>query len=289
MARTSEAELAIIRRAWAQQIMAAAGVPYERIAHAFAAVRRERFLGPGPWPILRWGRGYELSPSDDPIFLYTNDLIGIDPARGLNNGQPSFHFVLMAKLDPQPGEHVVHVGAGTGHYTAILAALVGEQGRVTALEHDAGLAAVAARNLSDQATVEVTRTDGTVADFALADAIYVNAGVTYPLPRWLDRLRDGGRLVLPMTALRTPAVPDGPRWTGVVFLIRRRGAQLTARAISEVAIFPCEGARDEAAELALAEALEAGGAERVRHLHRHTQVAEEHCWLRGDGWCLAYE
>jgi hypothetical protein len=82
-------------------------------------VPRERFLGPGPWPILRWGRGYERSPDDDPIDLYTNDLIGIDPARELNNGQPSFHFALMARRDPQPGEHVVHIGAGTVYYSAI--------------------------------------------------------------------------------------------------------------------------------------------------------------------------
>jgi len=115
-------------------------------------------------------------------------------------------------------------------------------------------------------TVEVVEADGTLADFAPADAIYVNAGVTHPSPHWLDRQRDGGRLVLPMTALRTPEVPDGPSWTGV-----------------QVAIFPCEGARDPLAEQALAEALEAGGAERVRHLHRHKRVADERCWLSGDG------
>jgi len=39
------------------------------------------------------------------------------------------------------GEHVVHIGAGVGYYTAILAKLVGAEGRVTAIEFDAELAA----------------------------------------------------------------------------------------------------------------------------------------------------
>jgi protein-L-isoaspartate(D-aspartate) O-methyltransferase len=288
MPRTPERELKVVRRAYAKQIMAAARVPYERIMRAFASVPRERFLGPGPWPILRWRRGYERSPSDDPVYLYTDDLIGVDLAREINNGQPSFHFSLMARLDPQPGEHVVHVGAGTGYYTAILAELVGAQGRITAIESDHALAALAARNLGAHPNVEVIRGDGTTLDFDPADGTYVNAGVTHPLARWLDRMRDRGRMVLPMTAPRGRKLPPGPRWTGVVFLIRRRGEQFAARRISAVAIYPCEGARDPAAEQALARALKAGGAERVRHLYRHNELPAEQCWLQGDGWCLAY-
>ena len=36
------------------QVMAAAGVIEARVEAAFAAVSRERFLGPRPWPMLRW-------------------------------------------------------------------------------------------------------------------------------------------------------------------------------------------------------------------------------------------
>jgi protein-L-isoaspartate(D-aspartate) O-methyltransferase len=288
MARTPARELEIVRRGYAKQVMAASGVPHERLTRAFASVPRERFLGPGPWPILRWSRGYECSPSDDPIYLYSDDLIGIDPSREINNGQPSFHFALMARLDPQPGEHVVHIGAGTGYYTAILAELAGVQGRITAIEYDHGLAALAAKNLGMLPNVEVVQGDGTLLDFDPADGIYVNAGVTHPLVRWLDRLRDRGRMVLPMTTpRRRTTTRPGPRWTGVVFLIRRRGEQFAAHRISAVAIYPCQGARDRAAERALARALKIGGAERVRHLYRHPMPAEQ-CWLQGEGWCLAY-
>src|SRR5260370_39041982 len=95
-----ESELAIVRRAYAKHVMAAAGVADRRVEAAFAAVRREHFLGPGPWPILRWGRGYEPSPSRDPGYLYDDVLVGIIPERNLNNGHPSFLAALIASGGP---------------------------------------------------------------------------------------------------------------------------------------------------------------------------------------------
>jgi protein-L-isoaspartate(D-aspartate) O-methyltransferase len=55
----TEAELAIVRSAYAKQIimpgrsliMAPYNAAHPRVEAAFAAVRREAFLGPGPWPI----------------------------------------------------------------------------------------------------------------------------------------------------------------------------------------------------------------------------------------------
>jgi len=49
-------EQKIIRRAYARQIMAVFGVSDRRIEAAFASVKREDFLGRGPWQILCWGR-----------------------------------------------------------------------------------------------------------------------------------------------------------------------------------------------------------------------------------------
>ena len=43
-----ERELKIIRRAYAKQVTAAAGVGDPQVEAAFAAVAREGFLGPGP-------------------------------------------------------------------------------------------------------------------------------------------------------------------------------------------------------------------------------------------------
>src|SRR3954453_2102237 len=109
-----DAELEIIRRAYAKQIMAVFGVVDRRIEAAFASVKREDFLGPGPWLILRWDRGYEKAPSADPVYLYDDVVVAIVPERNLNNGQPSFLAALIAGGAPRPGGHAVHIGIGGG-------------------------------------------------------------------------------------------------------------------------------------------------------------------------------
>ena len=51
-------ELAIIRRAYAKQILAAVQIDNPSLKLAFAQVRREDFLGRGPWVIPRWFGGW---------------------------------------------------------------------------------------------------------------------------------------------------------------------------------------------------------------------------------------
>jgi protein-L-isoaspartate(D-aspartate) O-methyltransferase len=280
-----ETRLEIIRRAYAKQVLAAAGVADRRLENAFATVRREAFLGKGPWPILRWGRGYVPSPNADASYLYADILVGILPDRNLNNGQPSFLASLIAAAGAKRGEHVVHIGAGVGYYTAILAQLVGRSGRVTAIEYDPVLAVRLAQNLTEAGNVAVIQGDGTTAAFDPADAILVNAGTVRPADHWLDRLAEGGRLILPMTAMGFPAA-DASR--GAVFRIERRGDEFHVRWISSVGIYPCHGMRDGVAEQALAAAFDAGGAEKVTRLYRRNNLPAEQTWLKGGGWCLAY-
>jgi protein-L-isoaspartate(D-aspartate) O-methyltransferase len=285
-----EAELVIIRRAYAKQVLATVSVDDPRVEAAFAEVRRENFLGAGPWQVLRWYRGYVATPSADPVYLYTDDLVGIVPERKINNGQPSLHAWLVAQAAPRQGEHVVHVGAGVGYYTAILAHLAGATGRVTAIEYDADLASRASKNLKFYDNVVVVQGDGSTADFEPADVIYVSAGATRPADIWLDRLRDGGRLILPLTTDKgfNSMDPSQIRSRGAVFRIERQGSEFGARWIGPVAIFPCEGARDAESEVALAVALDKGGWETVTGLHRGDDIPDERCWLRAPGWCLTH-
>jgi protein-L-isoaspartate(D-aspartate) O-methyltransferase len=284
-----EQELTIVRRAYAKQVMASVGLPHSRIEAAFAAVERERYLGPGPWPILR-SAGYVLTPDADPVHLYSDVLIGIVPERGLNNGMPSYHALLMASADIHTGEHVFHIGAGVGYYTAIMAHLVGESGRVTAIEFDSALAKRAASNFSNARNVQVREGNGFSMPFDAADVIYVNAGATHPADIWLDRLNEGGRLILPLTAQRIlPPGGDGPiGHHGAVFRIERNGDEYLAEWISAVGVYPCEGGRDDASEAALDQALQRGGWRRVTRLYRTGDVPDARCWLRGARWALAY-
>ncbi|MBN9488537.1 MAG: methyltransferase domain-containing protein [Alphaproteobacteria bacterium] len=289
-----QAELEIVRRAYAKQILAAARTVDPRLGAAFGTVRREDFLGPGPWQMLRWSAGfsygYATTPDADPVYLYTDDVVAILPERRLNNGQPSLHAHLIHEAAPQTGEHVVHIGTGSGYYTALLAHLAGPSGRVTGIEYDPGLAARARANLASQPQVEIKEGDGTLVPFDAADVIYVNAGCTQPVAHWLDRLADGGRLILPLTSNQGfgGVAPERMASAGAVFRIERRGADYVVRWISAVAIFPCAGSRDEASERTLAEAFAKGGWQKVTRLYRDQPIPEEHCWLSGPGWSLAY-
>ena len=284
-------ELSIIRAAYAKQILAAVSVAGNaRLEAAFSATPREDFLGAGPWWMLRRFRDYVTTPDADPVYLYTDDLVGIAPERHLNNGQPSLHAYLIDQASPAPGGHVVHVGTGTGYYTAIMAHLVGPSGRVIGIEVEPELAARAKANFAGTPNVEIVEGDGALVSFDQADVIYVNAGCTRPAESWLDRLADGGRLILPMTSDQGFGAksPQQMASAGAVFRIERRGKDYLAYWISPVAIFPCAGSRDEASERALAEAFAKGGWQKVTRLYRDQEIAEERCWLRGSGWCLAY-
>jgi protein-L-isoaspartate(D-aspartate) O-methyltransferase len=284
----SETELEVIRRAYARQITFAAGVEDRAVDAAFAAVRREAFFGAGPWPLLYWDE-YRRTPSADPVYLYSDVLIGIIPERHLNNGQPSAHAMWIASAAPKQGEHVVHVGAGVGYYSAIMAHMVGPNGRVTAIEYDPALSARAAANLSELPHVQVIQGDGASVSFDSADVIYVNAGVTRPAESWLDGLQDGGRLILPLTTdenFKTPREETISQ--GAMFFIRRTGAGFDAKAVSPIGVIPCESMRDAESESALAEAFGNKGWRRVTKLYRTDTIPADRCWLGGQGWCLAY-
>src|SRR5262245_54613481 len=197
------------------------------VVEAFATVPRERFLGPGPWRILPDNRPDQpfTTPDDDPHWLYHDVLVTIDETRRLNNGLPSFWAHNFDHLDLQSGERIMQVGAGTGYYSAVLAEIVGPRGRLIAIEHDAELAARARTNLAPWAQVDVVPADGRTHDPGEVDAIIVFAGSTHPAPLWLDRLAEGGRLVMPLT---------GEQGWGFVLRALRRGSEFAAASISWV-------------------------------------------------------
>jgi protein-L-isoaspartate(D-aspartate) O-methyltransferase len=285
---TPVADLIIVRRAYAKQVLAAARVADARLETAFAAVKREDFLGPGPWPILRWMRDYVPTPDSDPVYLYTDDLVGIVPSKRINNGQPSLHAILIHAAGLQPGNHAVHIGAGVGYYSAMLAELVGPKGRVTAIEFEPDLAARAAANLAPWPWAHAIAGDGSSVAFDAADIIYVNAGATRPADNWFDRLNQGGRLILPLTTDKNFGGPGPAMNQGAVFRIERRGDEFHACWISPVAIYPAQGVRDSESEAALAAALAKGdGARQVTRLYRGIDIPEGECWLKAPGWALA--
>jgi protein-L-isoaspartate(D-aspartate) O-methyltransferase len=264
-----------IRRFYARLIAATAGVDDSHIVDAFSTVERERHLGPGPWWV-RVASGYISSETDDPAVLYQDVVVGLLRDKGINNGEPSLHAKCIAAVAPKLGETVIHIGAGTGYYTAILACLIGKEGHVHAFEIDPDLARRAADNLPHHCTVHPE----SAVDVPLpsADVIYVSAGVTCIPPMWPDALAPGGRLVLPLTPI------DG---LGCMLLVTRK-EQMTyaARAISPAAFISCVGASNEDESRLLAAALEARSADFIRSLRRNNEP-DETAWYIGNGWWLS--
>jgi len=262
---------------YANYIVRSEGSSNQELIAAFATVQREHFVGKGPWPISV-GSGYMTTISDDPRLLYQDILVGLATDRGINNGQPSLHARCISACEPRSGESVVHIGAGTGYYTAILATLVGVSGSVAAYEIENDLADRARSNLSHLPNVTVLNASATEVPVPMADVIYVNAGATHPPPSSLDALNLGGRLVFPLTP------NDGP---GCMLMVTRLGdTRYAASAIMRVAFIPCVGARDDASSKTLAVALGAQSHNTVRSLRRGTPP-DNSAWCVGKDWWLS--
>lgn len=285
-------DLGSIRRYYAEELRAVANLQSDALVDAFAKVSREDFLGPGPWLILNPFHSidesneasyYRETADADPKHLYHNVLVAIDPKRCLNNGQPSFLATLIDSLDLVPGNSVVHIGCGTGYYTAIIAEVVGPEGRVTAFEVDTGLAARARNNLSDLPHVEVLESDSGGVAQNIYDGMLVNAGATHPRHAWLDALRVGGRLILPLTVSNETDVTQ----SGEVLKIKRQENGWSAGFLCSTSIFPCSGARDPDLNDKLRAAFKRGDLNRIQSLRRDIHEPSDTCWLHSDQFCLS--
>jgi protein-L-isoaspartate(D-aspartate) O-methyltransferase len=265
------------REFFAKLVTANVGLPPgSELEAAFASTPRERFVGPPPWRMFTRS-GYVESP-DDPALLYQDVVVSLGGEGHFNNGQPTLHAACIAALNVKKGDGVVHVGAGTGYYTTILAKLVGEAGSVDAYEVVPDFARRAVENLAGFSYVTVHARSGAAGPLPACDVLYVNAGATEPLDVWLGALRPGGRLLFPMT----PA--DG---IGAMLLVtRNEEGRFAARFLMQAQFVSCIGARNETTAQGLGEAFRKGNWSRVKSLHRN-EPEDESCWVAGDGWWLS--
>ncbi|HMF77248.1 MAG TPA: hypothetical protein VK604_16435 [Bryobacteraceae bacterium] len=269
-----------LRTFFANLILANAGItdPESRLRAAFASTPRERFIGPGPWKVFTPG-GYIETVSDDPAVLYQDIVVALTTDSPINNGQPSLHAACLDALKIKDGETIVHVGAGTGYYTALLAKLTGENGLVFAYEIEPDLARRAAANLEELLNVTVYARSGVEKPLPACDIVYVSAGATEPMAAWLDVLRPGGRLLFPLTP---------SKGYGAMLLVTRdlSGNTYSARFICQALFIPCVGAREEATAQRLFDAFRHGNLGQVRSLVRDP-MPDESCWCAGRDWWLS--
>lgn len=279
------------RRCYAEEIRFVANLDSPALVEAFARVPREKFIGGGPWQVgsaevralaaAGIGRATYVT-IDDPRHLYHNVVVVLDAARDINNGQPSALAHWINGLQLQPGNRVYHVGCGVGYYTAIMAEVVGPSGTVVATEIDPDLSTRARENLSTYANVEVHAADGAEFDPGECDAMLINAGVTHPHSLWLDRLRDGGRLVLPITLATSETLG-----AGLMTKIVRRSDGFSAHGLTPVGIYSCTSVRDPELEPLVRKAFTTQALLKVRSFRREPHEQDETCLMHGKGVCFS--
>jgi protein-L-isoaspartate(D-aspartate) O-methyltransferase len=266
------------RRFYAEDLRFKTRMQSAALFAAFASVPRERFVGPGPWLIQSWGEHWTTEEADA-RHVYHDTLIALDTAKHINNGQPSLWAYYLDRLGIQPGESVLHLGCGTGYYTAIVAELVGLQGKVMAVEIEPQLAERARIALAPWPQVTVLCKDGSIGPFDPADAVVASAGASCPVHAWLVAVKPKGKLLFPLTSA------DG---AGIMTLLRRVGEEsFAARLQGGVSFIGFQGACDAVSGGRLAEALRRGRTEEVKSLRLDAHQQDESCWLHGEGWCFS--
>lgn len=182
----------------------------DAVAAAFAEVPRELFI-----PGVLAEDGLEGVYRDD-AFVTKRDRHGMPIS---SSSQPTIMALMLELLELRPGDRVLEVGAGTGYNAALIRRLVGRQGQVTTIDVDSEIAdgaRSALRRAGYRAQVVVGDGRSGWPDDAPYDRIIVTASADRLARAWLDQLRDGGRLAVPLRL-----DPDGASIQLIPVLVKR--------------------------------------------------------------------
>jgi protein-L-isoaspartate(D-aspartate) O-methyltransferase len=120
-----------------------------------------------------------------------------------SSSQPAMMAIMLDQLGLQPGHRVLEIGTGSGYNAAVMAAVVGPEGKVVSIDIDPELVARARASLAAAGcdSVTVICADGGFGDpdGAPFDRIIVTAGAWDIAPAWLDQVAPRGLLVLPLS------------------------------------------------------------------------------------------
>lgn len=280
-----------VRTDFVDVVMRRARSDDDRVRSAFLAVERPQFFEPGPWHVYEFAGtppyfSYRVSDSADPQILYDDIAVALDAELNLNTGLPSVWAKYLCELGLRRQEEVLHVGCGTGYYTAIMAELIGGHGRVVACEVHPSFARAAASNLEPWPQVVVREADGTKPHEESFDAIVVSASVTDIPLHWLRSLRVGGRLLVTLGFTeRDPSV--GISLGMSLLIVKSKSIQFTAEVLTFPYMFDCIGAQSDAIRAMLSGALDRGGWDQITELRTDQHENSASCWTHTGKWCLS--
>lgn len=160
-----------------------------RIIEAFRKIKRVDFL-----------------PDDIKNLAELNEALPI--GYGQTISQPLTVAFMLEKLQPQPDDKILDIGSGSGWTSALLSEIVGEKGKIIAVEIIPELKEFGEKNTSKYNFVEKG-----IAKFLSADGsngkgyekegpfdkILCSASVQKEIPKfWKEQLKVGGRIVTPI-------------------------------------------------------------------------------------------
>jgi len=158
------------------------------IIQAFSEISREDFV-----------------PIDMKQFAFMNDALSIGFRQTIS--QPLVVAFMLEQLKPQKGQHILDIGAGSGWTTALLAHIVGDNGKVIGIEVISELARFGKDNITkydfiEKGTVEFVCQNGVkgYAKGAPYNSIFVSASLPEKkIPQaWREQLKDEGTIITPI-------------------------------------------------------------------------------------------
>ena len=146
----------------------------------------------------------DFVPEKYKLEAYVNAPLPIDFGQTIS--QPLTVAFMLELLEPRPAEKILDVGFGSGWTTALLAKIVGEQGKVVAIEriselYEFGANNIAKYNFIEKGIVKTINADGTKGykKEAPFDKILAGAAAYGDIPLiWKRQLKIGGRIVAPV-------------------------------------------------------------------------------------------
>ena len=138
------------------------------------------------------------------------DLAGLNEALPIGKNQtisqPLVVAFMLEQLQPREGERILDVGSGSGWTTALLAEVVGAQGKVVAIEVIPELKEFGEKNVAKYNFIKKRRVRFILADGSKGfrgeapfDKILASAAVQGKIPQaWREQLKIGGRIVAPV-------------------------------------------------------------------------------------------
>ncbi len=133
-------------------------------------------------------------------FAYLNQALSIGSGQTIS--QPLTVAFMLERLEPKTGEKILDIGAGSGWQTGLLANVVGESGKIIAIERIAELKATAEQHLAKYGFQNINLVLGDGAKGFAEEAPYdkiIAAATTKEVPlAWQEQLKIGGRIVAPI-------------------------------------------------------------------------------------------